>query len=348
MSNEVRIAVDGPVGHITLTRPEALHALTLGMVHAMTDALQAWKADERIKLVLIDHEGGRGFCAGGDIRALVESLKGDGVLARRFFHDEYQLDHLLFTYPKSVVAVMDGVVMGGGVGISLPAKIRIATENTTFAMPECGIGLFPDVGGGWYLSRLKGAAGTYLALTGARIKAADCLDLGLCTHFVESNDLPALKAALIAAPERAAELIEDFPADPGAPRLAEHAAERDRLFAGESAKAIVAALEADGGDWARAQLDILAAKSPMMLAVTRKLLGYGIKTTDFAHELEREYALAVHTIARNDFMEGVRATVIDRDGKPRWEPASLDEITDDMVREMFSSLGEKRWRPLNP
>jgi enoyl-CoA hydratase len=245
-----------------------------------------------------------------------------------------------------VAAVMDGVVMGGGVGVSLPASIRIATGNTTFAMPECGIGLFPDVGGGWYLSRLKGAAGTYLALTGARIKAADCLDLGLCTHYVEASDLPALKAALMAAPERAADVAEEFGADPGPPKLPEHAADRDRLFAGSSAHEILEALRQDDGEWARAQLDTLAAKSPMMLAVTRKLLGYGAKTTEFAHELEREYALAMHTIFRPDFMEGVRATVIDRDGKPRWEPATLDQITDDMVRDMFSSLGAQRWRPL--
>ena len=168
---EVLIRVQKNVGRITLNRPKALHALTQGMCETMIGALLDWQEDPEIYMILIDHAGERGFCAGGDIRMLAESGAKDGVEARAFFHTEYQLNHLLFTYDTPVVAIMDGVVMGGGVGISMPAHVRIATERTTFAMPETGIGLFPDVGGGWYLPRLPGKAGLWLALTGARIRA---------------------------------------------------------------------------------------------------------------------------------------------------------------------------------
>ena len=178
MTDPVLVTLEGRVGRLTLNRPEALHALTLGMCQIMTDALRVWREDETVEMVLLDHTGPRGFCAGGDIRMLAESGAGDGAEARAFFHLEYRLNHLLMDYPKPVVALMDGVVMGGGVGIALPARYRVATERTTFAMPETGIGLFPDVGGGWHLPRLAGQTGYWLALTGARLKAAAVASLG--------------------------------------------------------------------------------------------------------------------------------------------------------------------------
>ena len=183
---EVIARVEGHVGRLTLNRPSALHALNTGMCEIMIEALLVWQADPGVNLILIDHAGERGFCAGGDIRMLAESGAGDGAEARRFFFTEYRLNELLFRYPKPVVAIMDGVTMGGGVGLSMPARYRVATERTTFAMPESGIGLFPDVGGGWWLPRLPGQTGLWLALTGARLKAADCVALGIATHFVES------------------------------------------------------------------------------------------------------------------------------------------------------------------
>ena len=197
---EVIVAVEGEVGRLTLNRPAALHALTTTMVRLMTAALLDWRGDKAISTVLIDHSGERGFCAGGDIRFLAESAAEGGAGAREFFFEEYRLNHLLFTYPKTVVAIMDGITMGGGVGISLPADYRIGTERTTFAMPETGIGLFPDVGGGWHLPRLHGAAGAWLALTGARLKAADCELLGITTDIVQADTVPALKAELTARP----------------------------------------------------------------------------------------------------------------------------------------------------
>ena len=219
---EVIIGVEGAVGRFTLNRPAALGALTLGMVRDMTKALLAWAADPNIALVLIDHRGERGFSAGGDIRALYDSVNTDGLMARAFFREEYQLDHLLFEYPKPTCVIMDGVVMGGGSGIALPCRYRVATERTAFAMPETGIGLFPDVGGGWYLSRLPGRAGLWLALTGSRLKAADCLRLGLATSYVPAAGLLALKGQMIAAPDALEAILAEFAADPGPRALRRH------------------------------------------------------------------------------------------------------------------------------
>ena len=189
MPEEVIIAADGPLGRVSLNRPAVLNALTTAMCEVMTAALQGWREEPGIEAVLIDHAEGRGFCAGADIRALARSGAGDGAAARAFFHAEYRLNHLLFTYAKPTVAFMDGITMGGGVGLSQPCKYRIATENTRLAMPETAIGLFPDVGAGWYLSRLPGRVGQYLALTGARLDGAECLALGLATHYLPSEAL---------------------------------------------------------------------------------------------------------------------------------------------------------------
>ncbi len=176
MTDDILIHTHGRVGHISLNRPKALHALTLDMCHAMSAALSKWADDDQIEAVILDHAEGRGFCAGGDINLLRHSALNDGgASGRKFFHDEYQLNHQMMTYAKPIVAFMDGVTMGGGVGIALPCKYRVATENTRFAMPETGIGLFPDVGGGWHLSRLGGRLGQFLALTGARLDGAECL-----------------------------------------------------------------------------------------------------------------------------------------------------------------------------
>ena len=199
---EVLSRVENGVGRLTLNRPAALHALNTAMCEIMIEALLAWREDSGVEAVLIDHSGERGFCAGGDIRMLAESGAGDGVAARRFFFAEYQLNALLFDYPKPVVTVMDGVTMGGGVGLAMPSRYRVATERTNFAMPETGIGLFPDVGGGWHLPRLPGQTGLWLALTGARLRGADCLALGIATHFVESGQVGALKDHIISAHPR--------------------------------------------------------------------------------------------------------------------------------------------------
>ncbi|MGH6958159.1 MAG: enoyl-CoA hydratase/isomerase family protein, partial [Caulobacteraceae bacterium] len=245
---ELLVRRDGALGRLTLNRPQALGALTTAMCEAMTEALLAWRDDPAVKVVLVDHAGPRGFCAGGDIRTLAESAAGDGVAALEFFRTEYRLDHLIGVYPKPVVTAMDGVTMGGGVGISLPARHRIATERTRFAMPETGIGLFPDVGAGWFLPKLPGRTGLWIVLTGTRLGAADCVRLGIATHALQGAQLADFAAALAAGDVEAA--LARFAHDPGPAPVDAARADIDRLFAGEALEAVVAALESEGSDWA--------------------------------------------------------------------------------------------------
>ena len=335
MTEDVICRVENGVGHITLNRPAALHALTTDMCVAMTDALLAWQTDSSVLGVLLDHSGERGFCAGGDIRMLATSGAADGVKAREFFFIEYRLNALLMAYAKPTVALMDGVVMGGGVGLSLPCKVRVVTERTTFAMPETGIGLFPDVGGGWHLPRLPGKTGLWLALTGARIKGADCLALGIGTHFVDSGRLAELKASLVAGDLDA---VAGFATDPGAGPLAPHRGDIDRLFYGPTVEAIVSALAADGSDWARAQAATLLTKSPQTLKVAFRQLAMGARAASFADNMATEYRIGARVVARHDFLEGVRAVIIDKDNAPKWSPASLEGVSEALLDEIFAPL----------
>jgi enoyl-CoA hydratase len=339
--------VENGWGRLTLNRPKALHALNTQMCRLMTDALLAWRADPAVKAVLLDHAGERGFCAGGDIRMIAESGAGDGALAREFFREEYRLNALLYSYEKPVVAVMDGVTMGGGVGISAPAAYRIATERTVFAMPETGIGLFPDVGGGWFLPRLPGETGMWLALTGARLKAADCLLVGVATDFVPQAEVEALKGELLARPDAIDTVLTEFEGDAGDPPLAAHREAIDDLFGGESVEAIFAALAADGGDWAKAQLAVLETKSPQALKVAFRQLRQGRDIQSFAAEMAVEYRLATRVSATPDFREGVRAVILDKDNRPRWRPPTLDGVTEQRLDALFEPLpaGEE-WTPL--
>lgn len=327
---DVIARVEGPVGVLRLNRPRALHALTTGMCRTLTEALLAWREDPAVRSVLITHEGDRGFCAGGDVRAAAESGKGDGALARAFFHTEYRLNHLLFAYPKTVVALMDGVTMGGGVGVSAPARVRIVTERTVWAMPEMAIGLFPDVGSGWRLPRLPGQMGTWLALTGARIGAADCLALGIATHYVASAHVPGLVERLAAGAA-----LNPRADDPGAPRLSAVRSDIDRLFAHDTVEAILAALAAEPTAWAAEQLAILRAGSPTALKVALRLLRGNREVKTFAEEMAIEYRLAARLAVSHDFIEGVRAVLVDKDHAPRWSPAALEAVD---VEPLFAPL----------
>jgi enoyl-CoA hydratase len=343
LTDAMLISVEGGAGRLRLNRPRAIHALTEAMCTAMIAALQAWRGDDAVEIVLVDHAEGRGFCAGGDV---VEASR-DADVAHAFFHEEYRLNHLLFTYAKPIVAFMDGVTMGGGVGISQPARFRIATENTLYAMPETGIGLFPDVGGGWYLSRLPGAIGEYLALTGARLDGAECLALGLATHYVPSAKLAGLKAALAHAPRDVEALIAGATIKPPPAGILTHRAEIDRLFAHRRLEDVLAALEADASDWACAQLGTLRKKSPQSCKVSLRLVLDARARTDFADEMRAEYGIAVHVCQRPDFREGVRALLVDRDNRPVWDPATADAVTDHMVDTIFAPLpDDQAWMPL--
>ena len=345
---DILTRAEGKAGIISLNRPSAIHALTVPMVHDMTAALQAWAGDGAVEAVLIDHSEGRGFCAGGDIAFLRNSALNDGGRSgRKFFHDEYQLNHLMFTYPKPVVAFMDGITMGGGVGISQPARFRVATENTRFAMPETGIGLFPDVGGGWYLSRLEGRVGQYLALTGARIAGPGCLALGLATHYLPSEALPEAKLRIAEDPDRIEGILGQLSAKPPESKIVEQLLQINRLFASDVYEEILAALEADGSDWAQKELAVLSTKSPQTCKVALRQLRDSAEFDDFADNMRMEYRIAHRVIARPDFVEGVRAVIVDKDNAPIWNPATPEGVTDALIDAIFAALPTRdEWKPL--
>jgi enoyl-CoA hydratase len=324
VSGEIIVDVENGVGRLTLNRPQALHALNRTMCETMAQALLAWRDAPDIGAVLVRHAPEtRGFCAGGDIRMIAESGAGDGTEARAFFRSEYRLNHLIHTYPKPYTAIMDGVTMGGGVGISVHGTDRIATERTLFAMPETGIGLFPDVGGGWFLPRLPGEIGTWLALTGARLKAGDCLAAGLATTY-RGGQKP--ESILLTDEARA--------------KIARH-------FMFDRVEDIIASLDRDGDEWALAQRAILATKSPQTLKVALRQMRLGATLTDFAAVMRMEYRIAVRVCRLPDLQEGVRAVVVDKDNAPSWSPATLEAVTERELDAIFAPLPEaEEWTPL--
>jgi enoyl-CoA hydratase len=346
VSDDVLISVERGVGRIRLNRPKAIHALTTQMCEAMSAALLQWLNDPAVEVVVIDHAEGRGFCAGGDVVMIARSGNEDASDAKRFFFAEYRLNHLLFTYPKPTVAIMDGITMGGGVGISLPCDFRVATENTRLAMPETGIGLFPDVGGGWYLSRLPRRVGQFMALTGARLDGAECHYLGLATHYVDHSSLEELKDRIVTAPDRLSGILGAASVAVPAARIEPHLPAIARLFASDEFEEILAALAAEDSEWAETELDTLRRKSPLSCKVSLRLLAEGADRASFAEEMEAEYALAGRVVRTHDFREGVRALLIDKDNDPHWEPATPEEVTDEMLDVLFAPLPpSERWTP---
>ena len=354
MTDDVLTFVEGKVGRIRLNRPKALHALNTAMCEAILAALTAWRTDPAVEAVMIDHAASpdgdpklsRGFCAGGDIRMLAESGAKDGAEARAFFHTEYRMNHALFTYAKPTVAFMDGITMGGGVGLACPCDYRIATENTRFAMPETGIGLFPDVGGGWYLSRLRGRMGQYLALTGHRATGSDCLNLGLATHAIALDDLGLVKALIAKYPRDLETTLGDKRSLLPRSDLLDKMDDIDRLFASDELEDIYAALEADGGEWATQTLATLKTKSPQTMKVSLRLLHEGATMATFEDEMRQEYAVGCRVVQRHDFLEGVRAVIVDKDNAPRWNPATPEGVTDHVLDQIFAPLADaEAWTP---
>jgi enoyl-CoA hydratase len=346
MTGDVLISVERGVGRIRLNRPKAIHALTTAMCEVMSEALLKWRADPEVQVVLIDHAEGRGFCAGGDVVMLARSGNTDAEEAKRFFFAEYRLNHLLFTYPKTTIAIMDGITMGGGVGISLPCDYRVATENTRLAMPETGIGLFPDVGGGWYLSRLPGRVGQFMALTGARLDGGECHYLRLATHYVEQAGLEELIERIMKAPERAKGALGAAASVMPEAKIEQNLHHIAKLFASDRLEEVLAALEADEGEWAETELATLKSKSPLSCKVSLRLLAEGAARATFAEEMRAEYALAGRVVRTHDFREGVRALLIDKTGDPQWDPATPEEVTDEMLDVLFAPLPEtEAWTP---
>lgn len=349
MTDQIHIHKHGRIGHISLNRPKALHALTLDMCHAMSAALSEWADDDSVEAVILDHAEGRGFCAGGDINLLRKSaLEDGGVSGRKFFHDEYQLNHQMMTYGKPIVAFMDGITMGGGVGIALPAKFRVATENTRFAMPETGIGLFPDVGGGWHLSRLGGRLGQFLALTGARLDGAECLWAGIATHYVPSEMIADAKSRIIEKPDRISGVLSEMVGSPPKARLEENADKIAKHFASDRYEDILASLEEEDSDWSHKERDTLGTKSPQTCKVALRQLAESAKMTDFADNMVMEYRIGSRVLLRPDFSEGVRAVIVDKTHDPKWDPATPEDVTEELIDSIFAPLPEgEEWVPLD-
>jgi len=338
---ELMLEVGGSVGRITLNRPKALNALTLEQIERIDPALRRWLDDPEVQVVVIRGKGGKAFCAGGDIRTLFETRKrGDMAYFRRFYWEEYRLNRLIKHSTKPYIALLDGIVMGGGVGISVHGSHRVATENVLFAMPETGIGMFPDVGGTFFLPRLPGEIGMYLALTGARLKAADAVYAGVCTHYVPAARLPELQTALAESSEGAAAdlLLDSYAEEPeGEPPLAAVRAVIDRCFAQPSVEAILDALDGEGTEWAAETRKALLAKAPMALKVTYRQQRLG-RSLEFDDAMKVEYRLSQRFMAGHDFFEGVRAVIVDKDNAPRWDPARLEDVSDEAVDAYFKPL----------
>ena len=352
-SDEVRFARRGPLGVITMTRPKALNALTLSMIRTIHPQLAAWAAEDNLRAVVIEGEGERAFCAGGDVRAIWEAGKAShaagepGRLTADFFREEYRLNHLIYHYPKPYIALIDGITMGGGVGLSIHGAVRIATERTLFAMPETAIGLFPDVGGSWFLPRLPGGIGLYLALSGERLKAPDCLYAGIATHWAPAARLGQIVEALTAADwdqglagvRRALRPLTGHPGEAGILPALRPAI--DRCFARkESVEQVLQALEREASDWARQTLATLARRSPTSMKVTFEQLRRGAAQS-FDESMIMEYRLSQAAMQSGaDFYEGTRALLIDKDHAPKWNPARLEDVSDELVRSYFAPLGK--------
>lgn len=324
---------DGRVGRILLNRPRALNALNLSMIRACAAILEEWRDDPHVHAVVIEGAGDRAFCAGGDIRALRDGhLAGHLDAVRQFFAEEYALNLAIATYPKPYVALIDGLCMGGGIGLSVHAPYRVATEHAGFAMPETAIGFFPDIGATFLLPRLAGELGTYLGLTGLRVNGADAVHAGFATHFTPRARLRDLSAALardgVAALAAYDETLPHF-------SLAEHRAAIDRCFSPDSVGEIVSRLQATDAEWAKAALTALRQVSPSALHWTLRALRHGRDLT-LKQALDAEIALTRTTMAHPDFAEGVRAMVVDKDRRPAWQPARIEDVDPAAIEALFA------------
>lgn len=341
MSEDAEIIFErrGAVGLITLNRPKALNALTRGMVVAMHVKLKEWAADAIISCVIIRGAGDRAFCAGGDIRTLYDSGKAGTPYAIEFYRDEYLLNAAIKHYPKPYIALLHGFVMGGGVGVSVHGSHRVADETMQFAMPETGIGLFPDVGGSFFLPRLPGEIGLFLGLTGARLKTADALYAGIATHFIPAAQRENLIEALANA-TTVEKAIRDLSEVAPAASFAERRAIVDRVFAGSSLEVTLAALDDDATEWSRNTVKTIRTKSPTASKLAFRQIRNG-KTLSFDDCMRMEFRMVNRVIAGHDFYEGVRATIIDRDGAPKWKPDALSGVDDGDIDAYFAPLGNR-------
>uniref|UniRef100_A0A8C6XHA3 3-hydroxyisobutyryl-CoA hydrolase n=1 Tax=Naja naja TaxID=35670 RepID=A0A8C6XHA3_NAJNA len=346
-SAEVLLEKRGCAGIITMNRPKVLNALTLSMIRQIYPQLKKWEQDPETYLILIKGAGEKVFCAGGDIKAISEAGKHGGRLTKDLFREEYILNNATGTCKKPYVALIDGITMGGGVGLSVHGHFRVATERTVFAMPETAIGLFPDVGGGYFLPRLPGKLGYFLALTGFRLRGRDVHAAGIATHFVEAEKMAALEKDLIEliSPTKAnvADVLDFYHKECKLDQekefiLGEHMDKINSLFSANSMEEIVQNLKKDGSPFALDQLKTIAKMSPTSLKITFRQLKEGA-SLNLQDVFTMEYRLSQACMRGHDFYEGVRAVLIDKDQSPKWKPAVLEEVTDELLDSCFKSLG---------
>ncbi|KAL0964018.1 hypothetical protein UPYG_G00316570 [Umbra pygmaea] len=347
---EVLLEKVGNAGVITLNRPKALNALNINMIRLIYPQLKKWETDKETAIVIIKGAGEKAFCAGGDIRAVTEAGKVGDSLAKDFFREEYILNNTIGTYKKPYVALIDGITMGGGVGLSVHGRFRVATEKTLFAMPETAIGLFPDVGGGYFLPRLQGQLGLFLALTGFRLKGRDVQRAGVATHFVESQKIAALETELVSLKvlsiEEISRVLDSYQKQSSLDAekpfiLKQHIDEIDRLFQSNSVEGIVNNLKTEGSSFSQNHVETLTKMSPTSLKITLKQLHLGSNMT-LQEVLVMEYRLSQACMMEgSDFYEGVRAVLVDKDQSPKWNPSTLEEVSDQRVDNLFSSLGDQ-------
>ena len=340
MSADIRFERRGALALVILDRQSALNALTHDMIRRLSAQLARWRIDPEVAAVLVKAAPGRAFCAGGDIIAVTRLVREQGVAAATpFFRDEYRLNWRVHTFPKPYIALIDGIAMGGGVGISAHGRFRVATERTQFAMPETGIGFFPDVGATWFLPRCPGELGMYLGLTGARLSGADCIAAGLASHAVPADRLPSLEQELErrSSPAEVAAVLADLEGGIGTPELASARAAIDRCFAGERLDEVLARLAAERDRPGQAWREQLAAKSPFALALTFAQLRRGTGMT-IEEALRLEYRMVHRVLAAPDFAEGVRALLIDKDRQPRWQHDDPADVPAAAITACFAPL----------
>ncbi|PBA84338.1 enoyl-CoA hydratase/isomerase family protein [Mycobacterium avium] len=337
-SDEVLTQVDGNVGLITLNRPKAINSLNQPMIDALSAVLTDWARDDKVRAVLLSGAGERGLCAGGDVVSIYHSARKDGVEARRFWRDEYQLNAQISEFAKPYVAVMDGIVMGGGVGVSAHANTRVVTDTSKVAMPEVGIGFIPDVGGVYLLSRAPGGLGLHAALTGAPFSGADAIAMGFADHYVPHADVEAFRRAVVADGVESA--LAKYAVEPPPGELAAQRDWIDECYAGQTVEDIVAALRAHGAGPAHDAADLIATRSPIALSVTLAAVRRAADLPTLKDILVQDYRVSSASLRSHDLVEGIRAQLIDKDRNPQWSPARLADVTAADVEAYFAPVDD--------
>lgn len=337
-SDEVLTEVDGNVGLITLNRPKAINSLNQPMIDALSAVLTDWARDDKVRAVLLSGAGERGLCAGGDVVSIYHSARKDGVEARRFWRDEYQLNAQISEFAKPYVAVMDGIVMGGGVGVSAHANTRVVTDTSKVAMPEVGIGFIPNVGGVYLLSRAPGGLGLHAALTGAPFSGADAIAMGFADHYVPHANVEAFRRAVVADGVESA--LAKYAVEPPPGELAAQRDWIDECYAGQTVEDIVAALRAHGASPAHDAADLIATRSPIALSVTLAAVRRAADLPTLKDILVQDYRVSSASLRSHDLVEGIRAQLIDKDRNPQWSPARLANVTAANVEAYFAPVDD--------